>query len=43
MRIIKKWLEEIKKFFTNAYPESIVTKPTTRKTNVKRTARKKSK
>ena len=43
MRIIKKWLEAIKKFFTNAYPEPIVTKPTARKTNVKRTTRKKSK
>tara|TARA_R110002020_G_scaffold48187_3_gene137396 strand:+ start:295 stop:573 length:279 start_codon:yes stop_codon:yes gene_type:complete len=43
MTIINKWLEAIKKFFTNAYPEPIVTKPTARKTNVKRTARKKSK
>ena len=41
MRIIKKWLEAIKKFFTNAYPEPIVTKPTIKKPSVKKTIKRK--
>ena len=43
MKMIKKWIQKIKNFFRNKYPEPIVNKPTTRKTNVKRTPRKKSK
>ena len=43
MKIINKWIQAIKNFFRNKYPEPIVNKPTKRKTNVKRTPRKKNK
>jgi len=45
MKMINKWINKVKKAYGKLFKKSLspIKKPTTRKTNVKRTTRKKSK